>query len=128
MEVFVAASVSEWTEQPLTHARSHVCSGNSNRFLPPRQRHRGFFAMPIFAAIFGTGLEPGDEPRELFHRFAVGRLAFLGARLLGVAEDAGVAVAARPGDDRRGARAEKIDPVEGAGFVVEADRVALDLV
>src|SRR5437868_12318693 len=97
----------------------------SQRFLFPRKRHRRLVAMAIVALVLRAILEPGHESAQLLDRFLIYLPALLRRRQLRLAEDAAVAVTARPRDLRCRPRAEQIDPVEGAFLQVEADVAVL---
>src|SRR5436189_488991 len=84
--------------------------------------------MAVVATVFRPALEPVDETHELFDSFFVGLFAFLGTGQFRVAQYAGLAVAARPGDQRRGARGKKVNPIKRALLFVKADHAALDLI
>ena len=84
--------------------------------------------MPITALVWGTILEPTYKADQLGDRFVVGKAPFLGGRQLGIAQHAGLRIAAGPRDDRGGTGGEEIDPLKRARFVVERDRAALDLI
>ena len=69
--------------------------------------------MQVLAFILGTVLEPGHEACELLDGLLVGDAPFFGRRQLGVAQHAGLGITAGPGDQRRRAGAEEVDPLEG---------------
>ena len=98
----------------------------SGRWASPRDRHgrapgwHGGGA--VVADVLRAVLPPRHVAHELLHRLLVRLPALLGRREFRVAENAGVGVAARPRDDRRGPGREEIDPVERAVLLVEADR------
>ena len=84
--------------------------------------------MEFAAGVFGPVFEPREEAGELLHGLVVGLFALLGGGELGVPDDAAAGVGAGPGDDRGGAGAEEVDPVEGAVLQVKAGVLRLDQV
>src|ERR1041385_2072051 len=82
--------------------------------------------MTITPAVLWPIFEPGDETHQLFDGFFVSFLALFSSSQFRVAQDAGLTVAAGPGDQGGGAGCKEVNPIEGAFFFVEADRAALD--
>src|SRR5438093_8246175 len=81
--------------------------------------------MALLAPVFRPILEPFNETNELSDGFFVGPFALFGAGQFRVAQYAGLAVAAGPGDQRRRTRGKKVDPIKRALLFVEADHAAL---
>src|SRR5439155_27054478 len=98
------------------------------RSLPPRNRHRRAFAVPVASLVGRPVLKPPDEPCQLLDRLLIHLLPLLRLGQFRLTQHAAFRVTARPGDDRRRPRREQIDPVERAVLLVEADHVALDQV
>src|SRR6266487_2626893 len=78
------------------------------RLLVPRHGHGRFFAMAVAAPVFRAVLEPVDETRELFDGFFVGSFALFAAGQFRVAQNAGLTVAAGPGNQRRRTGGKKV--------------------
>ena len=85
-------------------ALSAPTASRSDRPLSPGNRHGRRLAVQVAALVLGAILEPGDEPHELLDRFIVGDSPLLGGRQLGVAQHAGLGIAARPRDQASQAR------------------------
>src|SRR6478609_5675241 len=98
------------------------------RPLPPRDRHGWGLPVQVAADVLRARVKPRDEAHELADGFLVGLLALFGSRQFRVAQDARRGIAAGPGDDCGRAGGEEVDPLERAGFLVEADDAALDQV
>src|SRR5207237_3282836 len=82
--------------------------------------------MALPASVFRPILEPLNQTRELSDGFFVGPFALFGTRQFRGAQDAGLAVAAGPGEQRRRTRGKQVDPIKRAMLFVEADHTALD--
>src|SRR5437762_2632458 len=81
--------------------------------------------MALPASVFRPILEPLNQTREVSDGFFVGPFALFGTRQFRVAQNAGLTVAAGPGDQRRGTRGKQIDPIKRTILFVEADHAAL---
>src|SRR5262245_7259194 len=100
----------------------------AERSLSPGDRHGWGLPVQVAADVLRARVKPGNEAHKLADGFLVGLLALLGGRQLGFTQYARRGIAAGPGNDCGRAGGEEVDPLERAGFLVEADDAALDQV